>query len=906
MLLKKPKIRAWLEVGKDSVKEDEELPVEIHVVNEGKLAAVNIGIVLKCPEGDKSAYVEELGPEGGAHVARLICRPTAPGRAALSAVVTYSDLKGRSYEPVYTASVEVVVHKRVPVLEGEAKADREEVRVGDSVDVAITARNKGDIVAICTDGYVKFELPPGGAVSIKRVFQIAKEGVNPVGPFEFACIDAKGREHRLYIPPTYVRGVVKKPPMLRLRATAPEVVSGARFELVVEVENIGEEEAAGVLVLPSSKLGYARPRSDRLEFAAAPGGRVVLKAEYLCTQPPRDEVDQLPPVTAVVGDHVFYSGAVVFKIAGARRRVVIEAPSEVRVPEGGEVGVAVRIRADRPVALKPADTALGYATVQPEPQKTEGGEVLLKIKGLRRGVDYVYLKAIVADDVEVEAPRLRVVVEREEVRISATLSAESPTAQPGGTVRLTALVTASRDTAAEVQLMHNGRLVERRSVELRRGENRFDLSASVQPGENIYYIALLMPDGRRIASNHVTVRGVEVARRAVLDIKIEAPPRVEMFRDVEAVVRVFNIGNDVAESVSVKVFSEGQLKLDPFIRDAAVEPQEELVVPVVAKAERPGRGKIVAIAVYRGQYYRKEAEVEVEYVPPKAELEVKTPASFYIGVPNTLIVVIRNHSHYPLRITRLRIRDKTAEVDRQLGPGEEWVNIYAVDIGPADRELEVVAKLADPTGRAAELTWREKIEARKARGVAAFVKPTVTRQNELTPLEVTLQNNYSVEVRDVEIRVRSPHAEVIKGERHKFATIGPGEKKIFTVWIRPTTSGTIDLVLDAAYTAGGREMAETVDISNAAEARGYIAPYEGTPQQALEEALELLSTLERVGPQKPLVNRLISVLNAVNIWRGELYFDLRQVEDWLNDEVKFHTAIAAIKQSVRLIRTSAL
>ncbi len=326
---------------------------------------------------------------------------------------------------------------------------------------------------------------------------------------------------------------------------------------------------------------------------------------------------------------------------------------------------------------------------------------------------------------------------------------------------------------------------------------------------------------------------------------------------------------------------------------------------MVAKAALPGRGKIVATVVHGGQYHRKEAEVEVEYAPPRAELEVKTPTSFYTGMPNAFTVILRNHSHYPLRIARLRIRDRLAEVNQLLEPGKEWINVYAVEIGPADRELEIAAELADPTGRVTELTWREKIEARRARGIAAFVKPAVTRQNELTPLEVTLHNNYSVEVRDVEIRVKSPHADVIKGERHKFAAISPGEGKVFTVWIRPTILGTVDLILDVAYTAGGREMTDVIDISNAAEARGYIAPYEGSPQQALEDALELLSTLERVGPQKPLVNRLISVLNAVNIWRGELYFDLRQIEEWMTDEVKFHTAIAAIRQSVRLIRTSA-
>jgi len=903
MLLKRAKIRAEIKAP-ETAKEDQPFQVAVALVNEGKIAARDVRVYVSCPDGERELRLAEVGPEGGGTEVTALCASAAPGVHAVRAAVWYTDEKGRQYDPV-EVSTKVAVHKRAPRLTGRITPSASAAPAGGAVEADIEVINEGDMSVTCAgEGVTEFSVPAGGRAAFKRLFAV-REGVNILGPLQLICRDEKGREYPLATNTAEVLGVSKKPLQLTVKATAPAEVSEGRFSVEVEVVNHSDEEVAGELRLPASKRGLARPASEKVGFSLLPGASFKTRVDYICRIPPRDEIDEIPPIVASVGNLTFLGPSIVFRIRGARPKVMIEAPAVVNVEAGGEVAVEARYRGAEELRLKPARSALGYAEAVPRSEKATGGSFVLTVRGLRSGIDYLNLANVVAGgEVEVEAPTVKIVVKRHELKVHARLRADAAVAEAGRSATLRLVVSATQPTKVKVLLYHNGLEVKRLEAEAGPSPAEIPAEVPVAEGENQYFARVEYPGGW-VATELVKISGIKLARRPVLKLSLEAPEAVDMFQEFTAVAKVINVGNAECRGARITIAAEGSIKLvGDFIRTIDVEPgAEPVVVPILLRSKKPGRGVVRVTIPDHDQAVK---EIEVRYVSPRVDMYIKPPHRVYVGRYNIFAVDVVNHSHFPVTVERIKVGQWESAESRVVSPGGEVVIPARLYIA-AEKQVAATAVVVDPTGRAHRLEATAYIEPVKASGLTAYVATATARRGQLKRVEIELQNNYSEELRDVEVEVESGSAD-IHSPIARFASLKPQETKRFSVLTVPKWEGSVDFKLRVAYTTEDRRLVEVVPTANSLEVRGSIDEVPGDLRKVVDTLLEdILPKLERQGPDKSLLNSLARYLNAVNMYYRDEKFKLDEELEALSAEdlVAFHNKLSDLKARLREIKTLA-
>jgi len=902
MLLKRAKIRAEVKAP-EVAKEDQPFEVAVVLVNEGKTAAKDVRVNISCPDGERELRLAEVSPQGGSAGVSALCKSATPGVNAVGVTVWYSDEKGRLYDPV-TVSTKIVVHKRAPRLAGRVVPYATTALAGDAVEVVVEVVNDGDMSVMCTgEGVAEFSVPAGGRVSLKQLF-VVREGVNIFGPLRFTCRDEKGRQYSFVTDTAEIRGVAKKPLLLTVKAAAPAEASGGSFPVEVEVINHSDEEVAGELLLQASRRGLAKPLSEKVAFSLPPNASFRTRVDYVCHIPPRDEIDEIPPIVASVGNLTFLSPPVVLRIRGARPKVVIEAPDLVEVEAESEVAVEARFRGVEELRLKPANSALRYAEALPRSEKATGGVFVVTIRGLKPGVDYLNLANVVASgEVEVEAPAMKIVVKRRKLEVHAHLKADVVVAEAGGSAALRLAVSASQPTKADVVLYHNG--LEIKKLEIQAGPSPAEVSVEVPvaEGENQYIAHVYYPGGW-VATELVRINGVKLARRPVLKLSLETPEAVDMFQEFTAVARVVNVGNAESRGAKVTIATEGNIKLvGEFMRTIDVEPSSEpVVIPILLRAEKPGRGAVAVSISYSNSYERVEKEVEVRYVEPRIDIYIKPPHQVYVGRQNIFTVTIVNSSHFPVTVTSIRVGQWESAESRVVPPGGEVV-ITAKIYVTVEKQITATATAVDPTGRLHRLEATAYIEPIKASGLTAHIISTTAKRGQLKRVEVELQNNYNDTLYDVEVKVESDSSELYNPVV-KFASLKPQEVKRFSIVAVPKREGSIDFKLWISYTAGDRRLVEEVPTANSLEVRGNIDEVRDDLRTVVDTLLEdILPRLERQGPDKPLLNSLARYLNAVNIHYRDEKFKLDvELEALSADPLTFHSKLSDLKMRLREVR----
>jgi hypothetical protein len=904
MLLKRAKIRAEVKAP-EAAKEDQPFQVAVVLINEGKIAARDVRVHVSCPDGERELRLAEVAPEGGSAEVETLCNSATPGVNAVEVAVWYSDEKGRQYDPV-VLSTKVVVHKRAPRLAGRIVPHASAAPAGGAVEATVEVVNDGDMSAVCAgEDVAEFSVPAGGRVALKRQFMV-REGVNILGPLRFTCRDEKGREYAFVTDAAEVRGEAKKPLSLTVRATAPAETSGGKLPVEVEVINHSDEEVSGELRLPASKGGLAKPASEKIAFSLLPGAFFRTKVDYICQVPPRDEIDEIPPIVASVGGLIFSSSPIVLRIRGARPKVVIEAPAVVEVEAGGEVAVEARYRGAEELRLKPARSALGYAEAVPRSEKATGGSFVLAIRGLKPGIDYLNLANVVAGgEAEVEAPTVKIAVKRRELKVHARLRADAAVAEAGGSATLKLVVSASQPTKANITLYHNG--LEVKKLETQVGPNPAEISVEVPvaEGENQYMANVYYPGGW-VATELVKINGVKLARRPVLKLSLETPEAVDMFKEFTAVAKVINVGNAESRGAKVTIATEGNIKLvGDFIRTIDVEPgAEPVVIPILLKSEKPGRGTVAVSISYSNSYERAEKEVDVRYVEPRLEIYIKPPHKVYVGRQNIFTIGVVNHSHFPVTVTRIKA-GQWESAENRVVPPEREVIIPAKIYITVEKQITATATAVDPTGRLHRLEAAAYIEPVKASGLTAYIVSTTVKKGQLKRVEIELQNNYSDTLYDVKVTVESDSSDLYNPVI-KFASLRPQETKRFSVVAVPRREGSIDFKLWISYTAEDRTLVEEIPTANSLEVRGSIDEVPGGLGKAVDTLLEdILPRLERQGPDRFLLNSLAMYLNAVNKYYRDEKFKLDEELEALaaEDLVAFHNKLSDLKARLREIKT---
>ena len=906
MLLKRAKIRAEVKAP-ETAKEDQPFQVAVVLINEGKIAARDVRVHVSCPDGERELRLAEVAPEGGSAEVKTLCKSAAPGVNVVEVAVWYSDEKGRQYDPV-VLSTKVVVHKRAPRLAGRIVPHASAAPAGGIVEATVEVVNDGDMSAVCAgEDVAEFSVPAGGRVALKRQFMV-REGVNILGPLRFTCRDEKGREYAFVTDAAEVRGEAKKPLSLTVRATAPAETSGGRLPVEVEVINHSDEEVSGELRLPASKGGLAKPASEKIAFSLLPGAFFRTTVDYICHVPPRDVIDEIPPIVASVGGLIFSSSPIVLRIRGARPKVVIEAPAVVEVEAGGEVAVEARYRGAEELRLKPARSALGYAEAVPRSEKATGGSFALAIRGLKPGIDYLNLaNVVVGGEAEVEAPTVKIAVKRRELKVHARLKADAAVAEAGGSATLKLVVSASQPTKANITLYHNG--LEVKKLETQVGPNPAEIvvEVPVAEGENQYMANVYYPGGW-VATELVKINGVKLARRPVLKLSLEAPEAVDMFKEFTAVAKVINVGNAESRGAKVTIATEGNIKLmGDFMRTIDVEPgAEPVVIPILLKSEKPGRGTVAVSISYSNSYERAEKEVEVRYVEPRLEIYIKPPHKVYVGRQNIFTIGVVNHSHFPVTVTRIKA-GQWESAENRVVPPEREVIIPAKIYITVEKQITATATAVDPTGRLHRLEAAAYIEPVKASGLTAYIVSTTVKKGQLKRVEIELQNNYSDTLYDVKVTVESDSSDLYNPVI-KFASLRPQETKRFSVVAVPRREGSIDFKLWISYTAEDRTLVEEIPTANSLEVRGSIDEVPGDLRKAVDTLLEdILPRLERQGPDRFLLNSLAMYLNAVNKYYRDEKFKLDEELEALaaEDLVAFHNKLSDLKARLREIKTLA-
>jgi len=903
MLLKRAKIRAEIKAP-EAAKEDQPFQVAVVLINEGKIAARDVRVNVSCPDGERELRLAEVAPEGGGAEVETLCKSATPGVNAVGVAVWYSDEKGRQYDPV-ALSTKVVVHKRVPRLAGRIVPHASAAPVGGTVEATVEVVNDGDMSAVCAgEGVAEFSVPAGGRVSLKRQF-VVREGVNILGPLRFTCRDEKGREYAFVTDAAEVRGETKKPLSLTVRATAPAETSGGRLPVEVEVINSSDEEVSGELRLPASKGGLAKPASEKIAFSLLPGASFRTTVDYICNVPPRDQIDEIPPIIASVGGLVFSSPPIVLRIRGARPKVVIEAPVAVEVEAGGEAAVEARYRGAEELRLKPARSALGHVEAIPGSEKAAGGVFVVTVKGLRPGIDYLNLANVVAGgEAEVEAPTVKITVKRHELKVHARLRSDAAVAEAGGSATLKLVVSASQPTKANITLYHNG--LEIKKLETQVGPNPAEISVEVPvaEGENQYMAHVYYPGGW-VATELVKINGTKLARRPVLKLSLEAPEAVDMFREFTAVAKVINVGNAESRGAKVTVAAEGNIKLvGDFMKMIDVEPgAEPVVIPILLRSEKPGRGTVAVSISYSGSYERAIKEVEVRYVEPRLEIYIKPPHKVYVGRQNIFTIGVVNRSHFPVTVTKVKAGQWESAESRVVQPENEVIIPAKIYI-TVEKEITAMATVIDPTGRSQILKTTEHIEPIKTSGLTARIISATAKKGQLKRVEMELQNNYSDTLSDVKVTVESDSSDLYNSDI-KFASLRPQEAKRFSVVVVPRREGSIDFKLWISYTAEDRTLVEEVPTANSLEVRGSIDEVPGDLGKAVDTLLEdILPRLERQGPDRFLLNSLAMYLNAVNKYYRDEKFKLDEELEALaaEDLVAFHSKLSDLKARLREIK----
>jgi hypothetical protein len=903
MLLKRAKIRAEVKAP-EAAKEDQPFQVAVVLINEGKIAARDVRVHVSCPDGEREMRLAEVAPEGGGAEVETLCNSATPGVNAVGVAVWYSDEKGRQYDPV-TLSTKVVVHKRAPRLAGRIVPHASAAPAGGIVEATVEVVNDGDMSAVCAgEDVAEFSVPAGGRVTLKRQFTV-REGVNILGPLRFTCRDEKGREYAFVTDAAEVRGEAKKPLRLTVKATAPAETSGGGLPVEVEVINHSDEEVSGELRLPASKGGLAKPASEKIAFSLLPGAFFRTKVDYICQVPPRDEIDEIPPIVASVGNLIFSSSPIVLRIRGARPKVVIEAPAVVEVEAGGEVAVEARYRGAEELRLKPARSALGYAEAVPRSEKATGGSFALAIRGLKPGIDYLNLANVVAGgEAEVEAPTVKIAVKRRELKVHARLRADAAVAEAGGYATLKLVVSASQPIKANITLYHNGLEVKKLETQVGPSPAEISVEVPVAEGENQYMANVYYPGGW-VATELVKINGVKLARRPVLKLSLEAPEAVDMFKEFTAVAKVINVGNAESRGAKVTIATEGNIKLvGDFMRTIDVEPgAEPVVIPILLKSEKPGRGTVAVSISYSNSYERAEKEVEVRYVEPRLEIYIKPPHKVYVGRQNIFTIGVVNHSHFPVTVTRIKA-GQWESVENRVVPPEREVIIPAKIYITVEKQITATATAVDPTGRSHRLEAATYIEPVKASGLTAYIVSTTAKKGQVKRVEIELQNNYSDTLYDVKVTVESDSSDLYNPVI-KFASLRPQETKRFSVVAVPRREGSIDFKLWISYTAEDRTLVEEIPTANSLEVRGSIDEVPGSLGKAVDTLLEdILPRLERQGPDRFLLNSLAMYLNAVNKYYRDEKFKLDEELEALatEDLVAFHNKLSDLKARLREIK----
>ena len=906
MLLKRAKIRAEVKAP-EAAKEDQPFQVAVVLINEGKIAARDVRVHVSCPDGERELRLAEVAPEGGGAEIETLCKSATPGVNAVEVAVWYSDEKGRQYNPV-TLSTKVVVHKRAPRLAGRIVPHASAAPAGGIVEATVEVVNDGDMSAVCAgEDVAEFSVPAGGRVTLKRQFMV-REGVNILGPLRFTCRDEKGREYAFVTDAAEVRGEAKKPLRLTVKATAPTEPSGGKLPVEVEVVNHSEEEVSGELRLPASKGGLAKPASEKIAFSLLPGASFRTTVDYICQVPPRDEIDEIPPIVASVGSLIFSSPPIVLRIRGARPKVVIEAPAVVEVEAGGEVAVEARYRGAEELRLKPARSALGYAEAVPRSEKATGGSFALAIRGLKPGIDYLNLaNVVVGGEAEVEAPTVKIAVKRRELKVHARLRADAAMAEAGGYAALKLVVSASQPIKANITLYHNGLEVKKLETQVGPSPAEISVEVPVAEGENQYMAKVYYPGGW-VATELVKINGVKLARRPVLKLSLETPEAVDMFREFTAMAKVINVGNAESRGAKVTIATEGNIKLvGDFMRTIDVEPgAEPVVIPILLKSEKPGRGTVAVSISYSNSYERAEKEVEVRYVEPRLEIYIKPPHKVYVGRQNIFTIGVVNHSHFPVTVTRIKA-SQWESTENRVVPPEREVIIPAKIYVTVEKQITATATAVDPTGRLHRLETAAYIEPVKASGLTAYIVSTTAKKGQVKRVEIELQNNYSDTLYDVKVTVESDSSDLYNPVI-KFASLRPQETKRFSVVAVPRREGSIDFKLWISYTAEDRTLVEEIPTANSLEVRGSIDEVPGSLGKVVDTLLEdILPRLERQGPDRFLLNSLAMYLNAVNKYYRDEKFKLDEVLEALatEDLVAFHNKLSNLRARLREIKTLA-
>ena len=906
MLLKRAKIRAEVKAP-EAAKEDQPFQVAVVLKNEGKIAARDVRVHVSCPDGERELRLAEVAPEGGGAEIETLCKSATPGVNAVEVAVWYSDEKGRQYDPV-TLSTKVVVHKRAPRLAGRIVPHASAAPAGGIVEATVEVVNDGDMSAVCAgEDVAEFSVPAGGRVTLKRQFMV-REGVNILGPLRFTCRDEKGREYAFVTDAAEVRGEAKKPLRLTVKATAPAETSGGKLPVEVEVVNHSDEEVSGELRLPASKGGLAKPASEKIAFSLLPGASFRTTVDYICQVPPRDEIDEIPPIVASVGSLIFSSPPIVLRIRGARPKVVIEAPAVVEVEAGGEVAVEARYRGAEELRLKPARSALGYAEAVPRSEKATGGSFALAIRGLKPGIDYLNLaNVVVGGEAEVEAPTVKIAVKRRELKVHARLRADAAMAEAGGHAALKLVVSASQPIKANITLYHNGLEVKKLETQVGPSPAEVSVEVPVAEGENQYMAKVYYPGGW-VATELVKINGVKLARRPVLKLSLETPEAVDMFREFTAMAKVINVGNAESRGAKVTIATEGNIKLvGDFMRTIDVEPgAEPVVIPILLKSEKPGRGTVAVSISYSNSYERAEKEVEVRYVEPRLEIYIKPPHKVYVGRQNIFTIGVVNHSHFPVTVTRIKA-SQWESTENRVVPPEREVIIPAKIYVTVEKQITATATAVDPTGRLHRLEAAAYIEPVKASGLTAYIVSTTAKKGQVKRVEIELQNNYSDTLYDVKVTVESDSSDLYNPVI-KFASLRPQEAKRFSVVAVPRREGSIDFKLWISYTAEDRTLVEEIPTANSLEVRGSIDEVPGSLGKVVDTLLEdILPRLERQGPDRFLLNSLAMYLNAVNKYYRDEKFKLDEVLEALatEDLVAFHNKLSNLRARLREIKTLA-
>jgi hypothetical protein len=906
MLLKRAKIRAEVKAP-EAAKEDQPFQVAVVLKNEGKIAARDVRVHATCPDGERELRLAEVAPEGGGAEVETLCKSATPGVSAVEVSVRYSDEKGRQYDPV-TLSTKVVVHKRTPRLAGRIVPHASAAPAGGIVEATVEVVNDGDMSAVCAgEDVAEFSVPAGGRVTLKRQFMV-REGVNILGPLRFTCRDEKGREYVFVTDAAEVRGEAKKPLRLTVKATAPAETSGGRLLVEVEVVNHSDEEVSGELRLPASKGGLAKPASEKIAFSLLPGTFFRTKVDYICQVPQRDVIDEIPPIVASVGSLIFSSSPIVLRIRGARPKVVIEAPAVVEVEAGGEVAVEARYRGAEELRLKPARSALGYAEAVPRSEKATGGSFALVIRGLKPGIDYLNLaNVVVGGEAEVEAPTVKIAVKRRELKVHARLRAEAAVAEAGGYAALKLVVSASQPIKANITLYHNGLEVKKLETQVGTSPAEISVEVPVAEGENQYMAKVYYPGGW-VATELVKINGVKLARRPVLKLSLETPEAVDMFKEFTAVAKVTNVGNAESRGAKVTIATEGNIKLvGDFMRTIDVEPgAEPVVIPILLKSEKPGRGTVAVSISYSNSYERAEKEVEVRYVEPRLEIYIRPPHKVYVGRQNIFTIGVVNHSHFPVTVTRIKA-GQWESVENRVVPPEREVIIPAKIYITVEKQITATATAVDPTGRLHRLEAAAYIEPVKAGGLTAYIVSTTAKKGQVKRVEIELQSNYSDTLYDVKVTVESDSSDLYNPVI-KFASLRPQETRRFSVVAVPRREGSIDFKLWISYTAEDKTLVEEIPTANSLEVRGSIDEVPGNLGKAVDTLLEdILPRLERQGPDRFLLNSLAMYLNAVNKYYRDEKFKLDEVLEALatEDLVAFHSKLSNLRARLREIKTLA-